>query len=136
MYANGLKNIEVTDIELSVKEKLYAVDAFKMIEQKYKNIEIFFIMGADNFINITKWKEGEKLIKRYKYIVLEREDINLYKYITKDLINNILIIKNEGYRKCSSSRFRSMLKEENIYNREIIPDKVTDYIIENKLYKI
>ncbi len=107
-----------------------------MIEQKYKNIEIFFIMGADNFINITKWKEGEKLIKRYKYIVLEREDINLYKYITKDLINNILIIKNEGYRKCSSSRFRSMLKEENIYNREIIPDKVTDYIIENKLYKI
>lgn len=114
---------------------MYAIDAFKLIEDNYKNTEIFFIMGADNFINITKWKDGEKLIKRYKYIVLERENIELEQYMDKNLKDNVLIIKNESYRECSSSRFRSMLKEEKRYNREIIPDEVIDYIIENKLYK-
>lgn len=133
MHVNGLKNIEVTDLELKSKEKLYAIDAFRLIEENYKNIEIFFIMGADNFINITKWKDGQELIKKYNYIVLDRENINLEEHVNN---KNISIIKNETYNACSSSKFRSTFKEEKRYNKEIIPDEVIDYIIENKLYKI
>lgn len=134
MHVNGLKNIEVTDLELKSKEKLYAIDAFKLIEDNYKNIEIFFIMGADNFINIIKWKDGEKLIKRYNYIVLDRENIDLGKYVREDL-NNISIIKNESYSDCSSSEFRSTFRGKEEYNKEIIPDTVVDYIVENHLYR-
>lgn len=89
-------------------------------------------MGADNIINITKWKDGQELLERYNYIVLDREDIDLKKYANR---KNITIIKNETYNNYSSTRFRSMIKEENTYNREIIPDTVIDYILENKLYK-
>jgi len=88
-------------------------------------------MGADNFINITKWKDGQELIENYKYIVLDRDNINLDKYIN----DNVFIIRNEDYNNYSSSRFRSMLKEEKRYERELIPDEVIDYILENKLYR-
>ena len=88
-------------------------------------------MGADNFINITKWKDGQELIENYKYIVLDRDNINLDKYIN----DNVFIIRNEDYNNYSSSRFRSMLKEEKRYEKELIPDEVIDYILENKLYR-
>lgn len=90
-------------------------------------------MGADNFINIAKWKDGQELLERYNYIVLDREDIDLAKYANR---KNISIIKNETYNTCSSSEFRGMFKEEKRYNKEIIPDLVIDYILENGLYKI
>lgn len=113
---------------------MYAVDAFRLIEEKYREAEIFFIMGADNFINISKWKDGQKLIKKYKYIVLDRNNIKLDSYISK-ISDNVSIIKNENYNTCSSTMFRSMLKEEKIYDKEIIPDAVIDYIIENNLFE-
>ena len=88
-------------------------------------------MGADNFINIAKWKDGIELIENYKYIVLDRDNIDLDKYIN----DNVFIIRNEDYNNYSSSRFRSMLKEEKRYEKELIPDDVIDYILENKLYR-
>ena len=88
-------------------------------------------MGADNFINIAKWKDGIELIENYKYIVLDRDNIDLDKYIN----DNVFIIRNEDYNNYSSSRFRSMLKEEKRYEKELIPDEVIDYILENKLYR-
>ncbi len=135
MHANGLKNIEVTDFELHIKEKLYAIDVFRIIENKYKDAEIFFIMGADNFANITKWKNSDELLKMYKYIILDRENIDLNKFITKELEKNTCVIKNEEYNICSSSSFRDALKKEKKYNKEIISDEVIDYIIANNLYK-
>ena len=45
-------------------------------------------MGADNFINMEKWKDGQELLDRYNYIVLDREDIDLAKYANRKNINN------------------------------------------------
>lgn len=140
MRVNGLHNIEVSDIELNIKERLYAKDAFKMIEENYKNTEIFFIMGADNFINITKWKDTTVLLEKYKYIVLGRANIDINKYINENDIlikykDKIQIITNDSYIGYNSTEFRNKIKEENKYNQEIVADKVIDYIIENELYK-
>ena len=42
------KKIEVEDIELNKENNISAIEAFKMISDKYKNIEKYYIMGADN----------------------------------------------------------------------------------------
>ena len=43
-------NLEVDDIEIKEDKKLFAVDAFELINQKYfKKCEVYFIMGSDNF---------------------------------------------------------------------------------------
>lgn len=131
------KNIEVSDIELKVKEKIYAIDAFKLIEENYPDTDIYFIMGADNFINIMTWKNSKELIKKYKYIVLDREDIDVEDYINKFSEidrNRIIIIKNENYSRHSSSKFRSMAKEEREYGQDMIPKKIMEYIKENNLF--
>ena len=130
-----LENIEVSDIEKDANKRLYAIDIFKIIKEKYKKEEIFFIMGADNFANITNWKKSYELTKDYKYIVLDRENIDIMKYIEENQLNkdNIIVIKNEEHKLASSSKFRNMKKMEKCI-QNVIPDNVYNYIIENKLF--
>lgn len=140
MLASGIEDIEVSDLELNRKEKLYATDVFSMIEEKYIGNDIFFIMGADNFINILKWKNSNELIEKYNYIILNRDNIDIEKYINENEFinkykNKIQIITNDTYLSSSSTKFRNKLREENEYNKEIVADNVIDYIIENGLYK-
>ena len=137
LVCENLKDIEVSDIEVGIEKKLYAIDAFRLIEENFKDTNIFFIMGADNFINITKWKEFETLISKYKYIILDRENIDIEDFIKSKLKkyeNNFKVIQNEHHKACSSSKFRKMLKEKDERAKDIIPKEVYDYIIENDIF--
>lgn len=123
--------LEVSDLEIRENRKMHAIDAFRLIERVYPNSKNYFIIGADNFINLLNWKDSEELIKRYKYIVLEREDIDIRKYIEKNLkeqAKNIVIVENEEYKNTSSSSFRNMRNKENV-SKEIF-----NYIVENDIY--
>jgi len=103
-------NLEVDDIELSINKKLYAVDIFRLIEDKYKGQDIYFIMGSDNYNRMPKWKEYNFIKDKYKYIILERNDKNI-----------------------SSSKIRKMIiNDMNI--SDLLNKEVYGYIIENKLY--
>ena len=106
-------NLEVDDIEIKENKKLFAVDAFKLIKEKYsKNCEIFFIMGSDNFEKMSKWKDYNK-IKDQKYIVIKRD-------------------KNE----ISSTKIREMIAKNDSEAQKYLSKEVYKYIEQNKLYKL
>ena len=107
---HNFKNIYIDDLEKKLTKKTYAVDIFKIISEKYKDNDIYFIMGSDNFSKMKDWKNYEEL-KKYQYIVLERnkEDI-------------------------SSTEIRNMIKN-NELNENVLDKKVYDYIKKNNLYK-
>ncbi len=126
------EGLEVSDLEIEKKEKMHAIDAFRLIEKIYPNDEKYYIIGADNFINLLDWKDSEELIKRYKYIVLERAEIDIKTYIEENLqkhMKYIWIIKNEEHKKCSSSLFRQGL------SKDMIDREVLAYIEEKGLFK-
>ena len=105
--------LEVDDIETKENKKLFAVDAFELINQKYsKNYEVYFIMGSDNFEKMSKWKDYNK-IKDQKYIVIKRD-------------------KNE----ISSTKIREMIANNNSEVQEYLSKEVYKYIEQNKLYKM
>ena len=109
----GYNNLEVDDIEIKENKKLFAVNAFELIKQKYsKNCEIFFIMGSDNFEKMHNWKDYNK-IKEQKYIVIKRN-------------------KNE----ISSTKIRKMIANNNDEVKKYLSEEVYKYIKENKLYKM
>ena len=98
LICNRQEHLEVSDIEMNIDKEMFAIDAFSLIENKYKQDNIYFIMGADNFVNITSWKDFEKLINKYKYIVFDRNNIDINKYISENdilraCIKQITIIK-------------------------------------------
>lgn len=109
----GYNNLEIDDIEIKENKKLFAVNAFELIKQKYsKNCEIFFIMGSDNFEEMHNWKDYNK-IKYQKYIVIKRN-------------------KNE----ISSTKIRKMIANNNDEVKKYLSEEVYKYIKQNELYKL
>lgn len=131
------KKIEVLDIELGLNKNMKAIDAFKIIKEKYPKDKLFYIMGADNLEKITTWKDSEYLVKNFKFIILQRKG-----YLVDDIIkNNPILLKNKEnfyrienieYAELSSTDIRDKIRNN---SEDIdIPNEVRKYIKENKLY--
>ena len=124
------KNIEIDDIVCKSEKRLFAIDTFKLLSEKYnKKFDIYFIMGSDNFEKMPEWKDYEELISNYKFVVIER-------------INHSITIKNKNvinYKNSliqedmSSTKIRNMIKA-NKDVTEYINKDVIKYIKSNKLY--
>ena len=117
LAVKNYKNLEVDDIELKENRKLYAIDAFEIIQNSKfitdnnKN-NIFFVMGSDNYEQMPKWKDYDTIKNKYNFIVINRN---------KDDI--------------TSTKIRELLNNDINLARQYLPQEVYNYIVKNKLYK-
>ena len=129
----------VSNITLNEKNNLKAIDIFKMLKEKYSNDNAYFIMGSDNFIKITEWKNFEELVENYKIIIVKRDNVDINKIILENRIleinkNNFFIINSEDTQnKVDSTEVRRKIKNsENI--DKYLNKKISEYIVQNGLY--
>lgn len=122
--------LEVEDIAVKSDKNLYAVDTFNLIYDKYtsKNIDIYFIMGSDNFKKMVNWKAYDEIINKYKYVVIERPN-----YIEKAKTDNVVYYELWQKEDFSSTRIRHLL-EKSEDTSEYLNSEVIKYIEKNKLY--
>lgn len=118
--------LEVWDIEFKINKKVYAVDIFEIISNLHKEDEVYYIMGSDNYKNLSKWKSNEKL-QNYKYIVLLRDEDTIKKQ------DNIFLLEDSKIS-ISSTIIRENIKN-NIEITDFLPKKIEKYIYKNNLYK-
>ena len=134
--------IKAENVELNRKETLDTLQAFNLIEEKYKNdeTEIFYIMGADNFEKLPNWKDSKKLVEDYQYIIFKREGSNLEQCIEKNQIlkknrQNFKFLDLQQYADISSGIIRELIKKEDYEKcKEYTDAAIVQYIKENKLY--
>lgn len=107
------EKIDILNISNNEK-KMYAIDTFKLIDEKFPEVQRFFIMGSDNYKKIATWKNSEELLKNYNYIILDREKKN-----TKDI---------------SSSIVREKLRLGECVDN-LLPKAIAEYIKQNNLYR-
>lgn len=141
LMCNNEEKIDVENIELNKEFSISTLEAFRMIDTKYRNIDKYYIMGADNFIKLPNWEDSEYLIKNYKYIVFKRNDINIEKMIEENhLLHqykfNIKILDLENNKECRSGIIRDLV-ENGDYDKikDYTKDSVAEYIRKNTLYK-
>ena len=138
IICNKETKLEVSDVELTSKVQLYTIQTLDLFKQKYKEYDIYFIMGTDNLKELETWSKAEKLLKDYKIIVLERENDNLNELIEKnEFLKNYKnsLIKIDGIDKIflSSTMIRDKIKKgENI--QKFIDSDVLEYIKKYELY--
>lgn len=135
----GNEKLKVSDIEIRSSHKYNAIDIFKIISNKYKDDNRFFLMGVDNLSKMSEWKESKKLIENYNYIIFERNNVNADSIIKSNEMlennkENFEIIKNNDYKEISSTNIRESIKIGK--KPEDINEKVYKYIIDNKIYDI
>ena len=63
----------ISTFELEAPDRRYTVDTVEHFQQRLGNsTELFFIMGADSWSEITTWREWERLLSMTNHIVVTR----------------------------------------------------------------
>ncbi len=122
--------MDVEKIAIESKIKLYAIDTFELLKEKYNKDDIFFIMGSDNFRKMPTWKNYEKLKTNYNIIVIERER----KKIRNENQKNIIEFIPEKLAEIDSTQIREMFKNNEKNVKKYLNPKVYEYIQKNNLY--
>ncbi len=65
-------DISVSKIEIELPERPYSVETLPRLNSLYPNDEIFFVMGADSWMDITSWREWEMVLSLTNHIVVTR----------------------------------------------------------------
>ena len=125
---NMLKIFENEKIKIDNKNNkyIYTYELLNKLSKEYDD-ELYLIMGADNIIEFDKWKNYKELLK-YKIIIVNRDNIDIEKYIKKYNTNNFTVVSNYKYIDISSTEIRNNL------NSKYLDKKVREYINKNKLF--
>lgn len=113
----------------------YTYQVLEELSKIYEKEDLHLILGADNIISFSKWKNYEEILK-YNLIILNRDSIDIKYYLDElkkfdkyGIINDLPIIN------ISSTMIREKIKNRDYSGLENYIDKeVIDYIKKNGLY--
>jgi nicotinate-nucleotide adenylyltransferase len=70
--------LRVSTIEIDAPERPYTVDTLSRLQSELgREAQLFFIMGADSWAEITTWREWERLLTLSNHIVVTRPGYEL-----------------------------------------------------------
>ena len=130
---------ELSDIDMHSDHSLYMIEIMKAMQEKYPNNDVCFLVGSDNFKDVSRWRNAEELLSKYQVIVMERDTDNVLQMIQEDEIltrvkDNIFILKQDIKSNYSSTYVREQIKNGKSV-RYLMPDEVYEYISNHGLYK-
>ena len=86
----------VSKIELEAPEKPYTIETLTKIKAELPSDEIFFVMGADSWEEITTWRDWESVLKIVNIIVVTRPNHQIgFSHITDEIGDKIVDLRNE-----------------------------------------
>jgi len=121
---------EYSDIEIKKGGISYTIDTLRELKKIYDKIE--FIIGYDNIFSFNKWKEPDEILKLAKIIVLKRKS-SLPPPFEDKYYHQAIFVQTRGIE-ISATDIRERVKHSQPIHF-LVPQKVKEYIYEQKLYR-
>ena len=123
----GARRFGISDVEIKRGGVSYTLDTIRRLKTLYPRYTFYLIIGSDLANNFGSWKYHKEIKKEVKIIVGRRSRHPLKKVSGFRGVN----ITHIGV---SSSQIRALIKK-GFSIKYLVPEKVREYIEENKLYK-
>ena len=128
----------LSDIEIKQDRQLYTLETLELLQEQYPEYELCFTIGTDNLKSFPTWNNPEELSKKFKILVIERDEDNIEAILDENVFlkehkNSFIKLKKNIRSNISSSFVRDKLKRGKSI-RYLTPDEIYYYIKENKLY--
>lgn len=68
----GMSRMFLSTIELEAPSRPWTIETLGSLQQIFPQSQLFFVMGADSFADVTSWREHERLLSEYHIIVAAR----------------------------------------------------------------
>ncbi|MGN0182770.1 MAG: nicotinate-nucleotide adenylyltransferase [Candidatus Ornithomonoglobus sp.] len=136
LAAAGEDGLVPFDYELNKKTYSYTFQTLTELNEKYPEVEWYFIIGEDSLRDILKWYKPEIIVKKCILLVYPRGGgsvTELIKERSAQLNGDIREIHAPVFG-ISSTDIRQRVSEGKSV-KYFVPDKVEEYIKEHKLYQ-
>ena len=126
-----IENIAVSDYEKQFPDLRGSFDILSQLSEHYPTKQFYFVIGQDNANTVEKWKNYQRLIQEFSFIILPRtgypEKHCWYKNPPHQFVDDLSTLPE-----ISSTKIRDRLKNNGVTNH--LSPRVFSYIKNNKLY--
>ena len=150
-----LARVSVSTLELEHGKKRYTVETLPEIMARFPDDQVFFVMGADSWMDIRTWREWEQVLLMSNHIVVTRPGYQLEAgHVTDQVRQRVVDLRTsaEPFARDSSgmhiyftdaveldvsaTEIRDDIREDDRLDREDdVPEEVAKYIEKYELYR-
>jgi len=135
--SNGM--FEVSPVEIEREQLSYTVDTLKILKEKYRDCEMFLIMGADALCDIESWSRVDELFGLCRVVGATRPGIDIEEFKkeidkTQKKYNTQILHVHVPSLDISSTDIRERVKK-GASIKYLIPEEVEKYIYKYELYR-
>jgi nicotinate-nucleotide adenylyltransferase len=127
--------LSISTFELAAPGRRYTVDTVEHFQTKFgDSAELFFIMGADSWSEITTWREWERLLKTINHIVVTRPGHEVDKTLP---VAEARVFFTDAVKKDVSATSIRALAAAGRFDElaQLVPEPVAEYIRKYELYR-
>lgn len=126
----GYSKFIASDFEFSLPVPSYTCDTLTALSKKYPDFEFVLIIGADNWAIFDKWKNYDKILKKYRIVIYPRSGY----FVDRKTLPENVILSDAPLVEISSTFIRESIKNEKDIRFFLHPE-VWNFIVDNSLYK-
>lgn len=144
----------VSKIEIEMPEKPYSIETMTRLKTELPDDQIFFVMGADSWMDIKTWRDWESLLTIVNIIVVTRPGVKTgFDHVTDGI--RLRIVDRRGSKSedtaspgdtkiyvtdtvnldISATGIRRKIREDDASWRNDVPSQVANYIEKYQIYK-
>ena len=154
LVTNDEPKLPVSRMEIEVPERPFSVETLTRINAERPDDEIFFIMGADSWMDIKTWREWETVLSLSNHIVATRPGIELgTSHVTDEIRSRIVDVRGTDQKPnsnadkinhiyitdavnvdVSATSIRRKVRENDETWKRDVPAEVANYIEKYQIY--
>ena len=133
----GKPGLKVSDMEIVRKGPSYTVDTILELKNKYKNYEIYFILGWDSLQQLPTWHDPSRLINLCYLAVIprpgyKRPSLKTLEGVLPGITEKVIFMEKPKVDISATEIREKVSKGQSIDH--LVPEKVVGYISNHKLY--
>ena len=146
--------ISVSKMEIEMPERPYSVQTLRRLNAELPDDEIFFVMGADSWMDILTWREWENVLTMTNIIVVTRPDVEIgFDHVTDEIRNRVIDLRTRPTDErsttnneasifvtdavnldISATEIRRKMRDKDPSWREDVPAEVANYVEKYQIY--
>jgi nicotinate-nucleotide adenylyltransferase len=146
----------VSKMEIEIPERPFTAYTLKRINAERPNDDIFFVMGADSWMDIKTWRDWETVLSLTNHIVVTRPGYKLsFSHVNDDIRERIIDLRGLDRKiseteitkpphsiylsdcvnlDISATKIRAKIRNDDVTWREDVPAEVANYIEKYQIY--
>jgi len=105
LATNDEAKIKVSKMEIDAPEKPYTFETLTKLKNELIDAEIFFVLGADSWEEITTWREWETVLTLTNVIVVTRPGYEIgFSHVTEEIRKRIVDLRGSSQQENKGQR--------------------------------